>query len=193
MPQQRIDDALAQLVTAELIFRRGTPPDAEYTFKHALVQDAAYSTLLRSSRQQLHARIAATLESRFPEIAAAKPAVLAQHCAGFACVLTAFAERMDDLRELLSSRDLAENGECVVPGLLFGCLLQMQTATFSGRSILHDECFAAALEVTNAEALEVAVPQKHPIAAVRDRLRFVEMGLDNSLLGHLILPLVSAR
>jgi predicted ATPase len=80
MPQQRIDDALAQLVTAELIFRRGTPPDAEYTFKHALVQDAAYSTLLRSSRQQLHVRIAATLESRFPEIAAAEPAILAQHC-----------------------------------------------------------------------------------------------------------------
>jgi predicted ATPase len=79
MPQQRIDDALAQLVTAELIFRRGTPPYAEYTFKHALVQDAAYSTLLRSSRQQLHARIAATLEGRFPEIAVAEPAILAQH------------------------------------------------------------------------------------------------------------------
>jgi predicted ATPase len=80
MPQQRIDDALAQLVTAELIFRRGTPPDAEYSFKHALVQDAAYSTLLRSSRQQLHARIAATLENRFPEIVAAEPTTLAQHC-----------------------------------------------------------------------------------------------------------------
>ena len=67
-------------MSAELIFRRGTPPDAEYTFKHALVQDAAYSTLLRSRRQQLHARIAATLESRFPEIVAAEPALLAQHC-----------------------------------------------------------------------------------------------------------------
>ena len=66
--------------SAELIFRRGTPPDAEYTFKHALVQDAAYSTLLRSRRQQLHARIATTLESRFPEIVAAEPAILAQHC-----------------------------------------------------------------------------------------------------------------
>ena len=55
MPQQQLDDALEQLVSAELIFRRGTPPDAEYTFKHALVQDAAYSTLLRSRRQQLHA------------------------------------------------------------------------------------------------------------------------------------------
>ena len=51
MPRQQLDDALAQLVDAELIFRRGTPPDAEYTFKHALVQEAAYGTLLRSRRQ----------------------------------------------------------------------------------------------------------------------------------------------
>jgi class 3 adenylate cyclase/tetratricopeptide (TPR) repeat protein len=81
MPQHRIDDALAQLVSAELIFRRGTAPDAEYTFKHALVQDAAYGTLLRGRRQQLHACIAATLEDKFPEIAVAQPALLAQHCA----------------------------------------------------------------------------------------------------------------
>jgi class 3 adenylate cyclase/tetratricopeptide (TPR) repeat protein len=80
MPQQQLDDALAQLVSAELIFRRGIPPDAEYTFKHALVQDAAYSTLLRSRRQLLHARIAATLEDRFPEIDNAQPALLAHHC-----------------------------------------------------------------------------------------------------------------
>jgi class 3 adenylate cyclase len=80
MPPSRLDDALAQLVGAELIYRRGTPPDAEYTFKHALVQDAAYGTLLRSRRQQLHARIAATLEDRFPEIVAAQPALLAHHC-----------------------------------------------------------------------------------------------------------------
>jgi class 3 adenylate cyclase len=61
MPKQKLDEALEQLVAAELIFRRGMPPDAEYTFKHALVQDAAYSTLLRSRRQQIHARIATTL------------------------------------------------------------------------------------------------------------------------------------
>src|SRR6516164_8388234 len=59
MPQPQLDDALAQLVGAELIYRRGTPPDAEYTFKHALVQDAAYGTLLHTRRQQLHAHIAA--------------------------------------------------------------------------------------------------------------------------------------
>jgi class 3 adenylate cyclase/predicted ATPase len=80
MPKQQLDDALAQLVRAELIFRRGTPPDAEYTFKHALVQDAAYSTLLRNRRQQLHARIAATLEDQFPEIVVAQPELLARHC-----------------------------------------------------------------------------------------------------------------
>ena len=63
MSPPQLEDAMAQLVRAELIFRRGTPPDAEYTFKHALVQDAAYSTLLRGRRQGLHARIAATLEA----------------------------------------------------------------------------------------------------------------------------------
>ena len=81
MPQQKLDEALEQLESAELIFRRGTPPDAEYTFKHALVQDAAYSTLLRSRRQQLHARITATLESQFPDVVAAQPQLLAQHSA----------------------------------------------------------------------------------------------------------------
>jgi predicted ATPase len=63
-----------------LIFRRGTPPDAEYTFKHALVQDTAYGTLLRGRRRQIHARIAATLEDQFADIVAAQPALLAQHC-----------------------------------------------------------------------------------------------------------------
>jgi class 3 adenylate cyclase/predicted ATPase len=81
MPQPQLEDAMAQLVRAELIFRRGAPPDAEYTFKHALVQDAAYGTLLRGRRQALQARIAATLERQFPEIVAARPALLARHCA----------------------------------------------------------------------------------------------------------------
>jgi len=81
MPQKQLNDALAQLVRAELIFQRGTPPDVEYIFKHALVQDAAYSTLLRGRRQQIHARIAATLESQFQDIVAAQPQLIAHHCA----------------------------------------------------------------------------------------------------------------
>jgi class 3 adenylate cyclase/tetratricopeptide (TPR) repeat protein len=81
MAQIRLDDALEQLVHAELMFRRGTPPNAEYKFKHALVQDAAYGTLLRSRRQQLHGRITTTLETQFPEMVAAQPALVAQHSA----------------------------------------------------------------------------------------------------------------
>jgi predicted ATPase/class 3 adenylate cyclase len=86
MPPSQLDDTLAQLVRAELIFRRGTPPDAEYTFKHALVQDAAYSTLLRGRRKQIHARIATILEGNFPEIVDAQPEWVGQHCSegGFA-------------------------------------------------------------------------------------------------------------
>ena len=73
---------LEQLVNAELIFRRGTPPDAEYTFKHALVQDAAYGTLLRSRRQQIHARIIATLESAVSaKLWLPSLQLMAQHCA----------------------------------------------------------------------------------------------------------------
>jgi predicted ATPase/class 3 adenylate cyclase len=79
IPQQVLNNALAQLVDAELIYRRGTPPDAEYTFKHALVQDAAYQSLLRSKRQQYHLQIAEVLEQRFPEIAEAQPELLAHH------------------------------------------------------------------------------------------------------------------
>jgi hypothetical protein len=64
---RELRDELARLVTSELVFQRGTPPESVYTFKHALVQDAAYSTLLRSDRQQLHARIAEAVEQLLPE------------------------------------------------------------------------------------------------------------------------------
>jgi tetratricopeptide (TPR) repeat protein len=63
-----------------LLFRQGTPPHETYLFKHALVQDAAYGTLLRQPRRALHARIAETLESRFADIAEAQPELLARHC-----------------------------------------------------------------------------------------------------------------
>jgi predicted ATPase len=80
MPLQQLEDSLTQLETAELLYRRGNPPEAEYTFKHALVQNAAYGTLLPRRRQQIHARIVATLESQFPEIVGAQPGLLAGHC-----------------------------------------------------------------------------------------------------------------
>jgi len=72
--------ALDRLVEAGLLFRQGTPPHATYLFKHALVQDAAYGTLLREPRRALHARIAEALESRFADIAESQPELLARHC-----------------------------------------------------------------------------------------------------------------
>ena len=78
-PEAQLHAALDQLVSSELIFRRGVPPEASYSFKHALVQDAAYGTLLKSKRQHLHARIAQVLEKQFPETAEAQPELLAEH------------------------------------------------------------------------------------------------------------------
>jgi class 3 adenylate cyclase/predicted ATPase len=75
----QLGDALEQLVGSELVFRRGVPPAATYTFKHALIQDAAYQSMLKSRRQQLHASIAEALEQRFSDIGQAHPEVLAQH------------------------------------------------------------------------------------------------------------------
>jgi class 3 adenylate cyclase/predicted ATPase len=80
LPEPQLNGALDRLVAAELVYRRGAPPDVTYSFKHALVQDTAYGTLLRSKRQQLHARIAKVLEQQFPETAETQPELLAQHC-----------------------------------------------------------------------------------------------------------------
>jgi predicted ATPase len=78
--QRALESGLERLIAAGLLFRQGVPPHATYLFKHALVQDAAYGTLLRSSRQQLHERIASALETEFPEIIAVQPELLARHC-----------------------------------------------------------------------------------------------------------------
>src|SRR5438270_8296396 len=80
LPEPQLHEALDRLTTAGLIFARGTPPEASYLFKHALVQDAAYGSLLRGRRQGLHRRIVAILEERFPEIVGVQPALLAWHC-----------------------------------------------------------------------------------------------------------------
>jgi class 3 adenylate cyclase/predicted ATPase len=71
---------LGRLVEAEIVYQRGLPPQATYMFKHALIQDAAYQSLLKSTRQQYHQRIALVLETQFPETAEAQPELLAHHC-----------------------------------------------------------------------------------------------------------------
>jgi class 3 adenylate cyclase/predicted ATPase len=81
VPEAELLTALDRLVTSELLFKRGTRPDAIYTFKHALVQDAAHGSLLRSTRQQLHAQIAEALETHYPELMENQPEIFAQHYA----------------------------------------------------------------------------------------------------------------
>jgi class 3 adenylate cyclase/predicted ATPase len=71
---------LGRLVEAEIVYHRGVPPQATYTFKHALIQDAAAQSLLKSTRQHYHQRIAQVLEFQFPETAEAEPELLAHHC-----------------------------------------------------------------------------------------------------------------
>jgi tetratricopeptide (TPR) repeat protein len=81
LPEDELRAALGRLVASELVFQRGTPPEAVYSFKHALVQEAAHGSLLRSSRQQLHAQIAEALETDSPELMDSQPELFAQHYA----------------------------------------------------------------------------------------------------------------
>jgi class 3 adenylate cyclase/predicted ATPase len=74
-----LQEGLGQLVEAELLYQRGRPPRARYTFKHALVQDAAYQSLLRRNRQQYHQQVAELLERKFPDVVEAQPELLAHH------------------------------------------------------------------------------------------------------------------
>jgi predicted ATPase len=79
-PEVELKSALDRIVATGLLSRQGVPPHATYLFKHALVQDAAYGTLLRDSRRALHACIAETIENQFMDIAENQPEVLARHC-----------------------------------------------------------------------------------------------------------------
>ncbi len=92
-------NALEQLAMAEILHQRGTPPDASYTFKHALLQDAAYESQLLSTRRVLHGKIAAVLEERFPQRVAAEPESIARHwaAAGESTMAVDYYERAAEL------------------------------------------------------------------------------------------------
>ena len=108
MPDQRLQSALGDLVRSELVFRRGHPSHAVYTFKHALVQDAAYQSMLKSRRVQLHARIALALENGFQEIVLAQPALLAKHCADAGLAEKAVAYRLKAGQQALARSAMTE-------------------------------------------------------------------------------------
>jgi predicted ATPase len=122
MPERQLSDALEQLVRAELLFQRGTPPNAQYTFKHALVQDVAYASLLRANRQQLHARIARAYETRFPEVVRAQPELVAHHFteAGLSDAAIEYWQQAGDLAMARSGHNEAIHHFSVALDLLTG-------------------------------------------------------------------------
>jgi class 3 adenylate cyclase/predicted ATPase len=108
IPDDELRSALGRLVASELVFQRGTPPDAVYSFKHALVQDAAHGSLLRSARQQLHAQIAQTLEAQSPELTDSQPELFARHYAEAGLVEKSVAYWGDAGRRSASRSAMAE-------------------------------------------------------------------------------------
>lgn len=108
LPEAELIDSMEQLVSTGLIFRRGAATRASYSFKHALVQDAAYNSLLISRRQQLHGRIAQVLEERFPDTAATQPELLAYHFSQAGLVEKAIDYNEQAGRRAMSQSTVAE-------------------------------------------------------------------------------------
>jgi tetratricopeptide (TPR) repeat protein len=91
LEEETLQSGLGQLVVDELLYQRGRPPRSRYLFKHALIQDAAYQSLLKRTRQQYHERVAKLLEDRFPEVASTQPELVARHYTQANCPAQAIA------------------------------------------------------------------------------------------------------
>ena len=89
--EEMLQSGLGQLVVDELLYQRGRPPRSRYLFKHALIQDAAYQSLLKRTRQQYHQQVAKLLEDRFPEVASTQPELVAHHYTEANCPAQAIA------------------------------------------------------------------------------------------------------
>jgi predicted ATPase len=132
LTEPQLREALDRLTTAGLVFVSGTPPQSHYLFKHVLLQEAAYSTLLSRRRQQLHNRISATLEARFPETVRTQPTLLAQHCAAAGLAEQAVSYWLRAGQQALAVSAMAEavaqlrKGLDMLAGLADGPLRQQQ-------------------------------------------------------------------
>ena len=187
-----LQDALAQLMAAELIHGRGAPPDATYVFKHALVQDTAYGSLLRSRRQRIHADIARALEEKFADQIAAAPATVARHCteAGLADPAARYWLAAGELA--LSRSAYAEADRYVDAGLALIPRLPQGTDTQSLELALH---------VARATALSPLKAYTAPetVAAFSAAKRLLDAGVgDDSqrffvLMGLFMTPYIAAR
>ena len=145
-PEAELRSALDRLIEAGLLFRQGVPPHASYLFKHALVQDAAYGTLLREPRRALHARIAETLETQFAEIAESQPELLARHYTEAGLIEKAVSFWRTAGQRSLARSALLEGAEQLKRAL-------DQIATLPATPDLHDEEIKLHVAFANALAL----------------------------------------
>ena len=145
-PEAELRLALDRLIEAGLLFRQGIPPHASYLFKHALVQDAAYGTLLREPRRALHTRIAETLETQFAEIAENQPELLARHYTEAGLIEKAVSFWRTAGQRSLARSALLEGAEQLKRAL-------DQIATLPATPDLHDEEIKLHVAFANALAL----------------------------------------
>jgi tetratricopeptide (TPR) repeat protein len=142
-PEQELAAALAKLVAAELIFQRGVPPEATYRFKHALVQDAAYASLLRSRRRALHATIVKELVAGGVSGTAVEPEVLAHHCAEAGMAEEAVRHYLEASQQSVVRSALAE--AAVMLDKALGQVAQLPTGSPRDRNELEAQCARGAV------------------------------------------------
>lgn len=145
MPEPTFREGLEQLIAAGVLFRRGAPPNADYYFKHVLVQDATYETLLRSRRSVLHARIVQALLDQLPDVQATQPGLLGYHCARGGQIEKAAeyyrraGERSAERAALVETRGHIERGMRLVGALPDNddrCILEVELKLALGRVLL---------------------------------------------------------
>jgi predicted ATPase len=157
---------LDRLIEAGLLFRRGAPPHATYLFKHALVQDAAYGTLLREPRRTLHARIAETIESEFAESTESRPELLARHWSA-----AGVTEKAAGLWGKAGQRSLARSALVEAAEQLTRAIDLI--ATLPGTPALRGEQIKLQLALINA-LMHVKGYAPEPKAAVEQARQFIE-------------------
>jgi len=166
-PEAELRWALDRLIAAGLLFRRGVPPHATYLFKHALVQDAAYGTLLREPRRTLHARIAEAIESEFAEIAESRPELLARHWTEAGSI-----EKAAGLWGKAGQRSLARSALVEAAEQLTRALDQI--ATLPGTPVVRAEQIKLQVALVNALMHVKGYAATEPKAAVEQARQFIE-------------------
>jgi predicted ATPase len=166
-PEAELKSALNRLVVAGLLFRRDEPPHATYLFKHALVQDAAYGTLLREPRRTLHARIAETIESEFADIAENRPELLARHWTEAGVI-----DKAAFLWGKAGQRSLARSALVEAAEQLRRALDQI--ATLPSTPVLRGEQIKLQIALVNALMHVKGYAAPEPKAAVEQARQFIE-------------------